>query len=257
MPKKLLLLDINELSSLIAGFWKKSKIFQSEAQFQFELAWELKKYYDCEVFLEDLTMIINISKGKSQQKVYTDIVLEKGDYRVAIELKYKTAPLIYGSVMLFKHGATDLGRFDYLWDVHRLELLASPTTKVPLEKKQIAGMTGIRENDVDIKVIKKCDKGFAILLTNEISYWEKSYNKCSTIDSEFCFAETDSRLYDKVLDWKKTVVGYPKTVVGTFRGRSINLLKAYGYQWKQYCKVVAAKNNEFKYIIIETNREKS
>ena len=36
-------LDKKELTEIIQCFGKNKKIFQSEAQFQFDLAWELKK----------------------------------------------------------------------------------------------------------------------------------------------------------------------------------------------------------------------
>ena len=61
------------------------RIFNSEAQFQFELAWKIKEEFDCEVRLEELS---RISEGK---KDYTDVILEKDGLRIALELKYKTA----------------------------------------------------------------------------------------------------------------------------------------------------------------------
>ena len=85
-------LDAQTLSEIIKEF--NGKIFQSEAQFQFELAWKLNEKYgngdNLAVELEDMGMYEKEGE-KVKQKSYTDIVVKQGKYRVAIELKYKTA----------------------------------------------------------------------------------------------------------------------------------------------------------------------
>ena len=132
--KSLKELDIVGLDSILYLWGQEKKVFQSEAQFQFNLAWRLQELYDCEAKLEDLTVVVtrkNKSDKDLMQKVYTDIVLLKDDYSVAIELKYKTATLNHKDILLFKHGATDLGGYDFWWDVNRLELLVTPTKKAP------------------------------------------------------------------------------------------------------------------------------
>ena len=162
-------LTTKKLSEIIKEFGEKPKIFQSEAQFQFDLAWKLREQFDCEVKLEELTAVLTMkkdtnanekkdSKTKSKiKKIYTDIVLEKDDYRVAIELKYKTATLQNAQKALFllNHGAVDLGRYDFLWDVNRVEFL--------LDKE----MNRFIDKEMDLSMRKECNKGFAILLTNE------------------------------------------------------------------------------------------
>ena len=220
--KSLKELDVSGLESILYLWGQEKKVFQSEAQFQFNLAWRLQELYDCEAKLEDLTVVVtrkNKSDKEFMQKVYTDVVLVKDDYYVAIELKYKTATLKHKDILLFNHGASDLGRYDFLWDVNRLELLVDP----------------------------------AILLTNEKGYWKKSYNdEKETIDKQFCIGEADGCLYGKTLDWKKKNGEYTNTIKNTSRARSIVLNKAYHYQWKPYCELSAAENNNFKYLIIET-----
>ena len=57
------------------------KVFHSEADFQFSLAWKIKENYpEYEIFLE---WPVSIKK----QIIYVDIVLEKDDKIIPIELK--------------------------------------------------------------------------------------------------------------------------------------------------------------------------
>lgn len=247
--KPLNILDSNSLSSLLSEFGNKPVIFQSESQFQFDLAWRLQEEYDCKVLLEDLSMVITREKG-SKQKIYTDIILEHPEYRIAIELKYKTAEIESGDIILLNHGATDLGRFDYLWDVHRVEMLVD----------SIIVNTEMQTSNVsDISIRKPCDKGFAILLTNEKSYWEKCWQTCGdTIDRQFCIGtnkkDGTGQLFSNTVNWRINKGQYPKTVGGTARGRSIPLKKQYSYQWKDYSILQSGKDTSiFKYLIIETN----
>ena len=137
MSKKALIdLTTEGLSKILEEFGCSKTIFQSEAQFQFDLAWALREKFNCKVKLEELTAVLTMendtnvnekkdSKTKTKiKKIYTDIVLEKDDYRVAIELKYKTSTLQNAQKALFllNHGAVDLGRYDYLWDVNILNI---------------------------------------------------------------------------------------------------------------------------------------
>ncbi|MBR0169330.1 MAG: hypothetical protein IJQ14_00630 [Bacteroidales bacterium] len=244
--KSLKELDIVGLDSILYLWGQEKKVFQSEAQFQFNLAWRLQELYDCEAKLEDLTVVVtrkNKSDKDLMQKVYTDIVLLKDDYSVAIELKYKTATLNHKDILLFKHGATDLGRYDFWWDVNRLELLVTPTKKAP---------KNLNAKSEETNVYRHCTKGFAILLTNENDYWKKSYRK-DTIDKQFCISEADGCLLSKTLDWKKVNGEYTKTIKNTSRAHSIVLNEAYSYHWESYCELPTEKNNIFKYLMIEVH----
>ena len=109
------------------------KLYRNEAQLQFDLAWEIrkelgnKKISDWHVELEYLsaTSTKTGKKGKEITKsYYTDIMLlsDIGEF-IPIELKYKTKSLINGKKVLKTQGAQDLGRFDFLWDVHRIQSL--------------------------------------------------------------------------------------------------------------------------------------
>lgn len=245
-------LNDERLSEIIKGF--QGKIFQSEAQFQFDLAWRIQEIYGAEtkVNLEDMRMVKKNSEGKIIQKSYTDIVVEQGGYSVAIELKYKTAEYNNKAefIQLFDHGAVDLGRYDYLWDVHRIEQL---TGKLTQDNK---------ENDDRVGVLKKCDKGFAVLLTNEEKYWKETGIKKEVIDRQFHFSEAAKKLLGKKMSWEKDgdTKEFPKTVLTksgkpSFRAQPIVLKKAYGYQWFDYRKALPGetKQGTFRFVIIEVN----
>ena len=249
-------LDKNALSKIIRGF--ANKIFQSEAQFQFDLAWKLQQEGWGKAKLEDMRMKVNKNNGKIG-KCYTDIVLEQGGYSVAIELKYKTAEYIdpNNRIYLLDHDAVDLGRYDYLWDVHRIELLA--------------GKGNNKEMDGEVEVLEGYNKGFAVLLTNEKNYWDKKYmkpeNGSQVNDNQFrigCINGRGGQLFDKDLDWKRDAVKYPnnyhyypatvltKTIAKnpTSYAQPIHLSQAYKYEWEDYL-VTSQQNGDFKFVIIE------
>lgn len=234
-------LDTKVLSDVIKDFGKVNRIFQSEAQFQFDLAWKLHKHFpNCQVKFEDMRAVVKDANGVLKKKFYTDIVMEQEDYSVAIELKYKTDDYsdMGKGIYLFEHGAVDLGRYDYLWDVHRVELLMG------------------KGNIGDVEFLpnkKRCDRGFAVLLTNEEKYWGKSYSdKIHTMDHQFKFGINTPQLFSKDLYWEQTKKGNypPPTINGTFRNQRIQLSKRYDYKWMDYCNV-QQKNGIFKFVIIE------
>lgn len=275
-------LDAKALAGVIKYFGNINRFFHSEAQFQFELAWRLQESYDCKANLEDLTVLVKGDKKKGGdkdkiiQKMYTDIVLENNNYRVAIELKYKTASFECHSngqeIHLFRHGAADLGRFDYLMDVNRLELLVY-SEKAMNELELLNKFFTVKE----IEVKKKCNKAFAVLLTNESAYWEKSHKTTNlgknidvTMDYQFRIGANCrcgcGRLYSKKLCWynscnkdasgSKKYIGdnLPKTVKGTFRGRTLQLMSNYSYKWNSYLKYYSDSREElFKFVIIEVS----
>ena len=262
--KPLETLDSDSLSLLLEEFGRKPKVFQSEAQFQFDLAWRLQEDYDCIVKLEDLTVVIDKKENekKSKQKIYTDITLERDGYVIAIELKYKTAAMTQGNdILLFNHGAADLGRYDFLWDVNRLELLVHPSKEV-LEKaiaKEYAPQVSI-----DFPKLKRCNKGFAIILTNEDDYWKIGHENCKedVIYKQFCIGGDTctgkGQLYSTNMDWGKDrkTDKYTSAVVNSPRARRLQLQEAYSYQWRDYCQVPTdnGKNGLFKYMIISINQ---
>ena len=110
-------------------------------------------------------------KPFTAERTYLDIWLP--EMRVAIELKYKTRKLKLlrdgESYALRDHGAQEWGRYDFLKDIERLErLCALPNARA----------------------------GFAVLLTNDGSYWEDRARRTTT-DAAFQLHEGRTRYAQK------------------------------------------------------------
>ncbi len=128
-------------------------VFHNEADFQFALAWEIQKQYnEFEVRLE--------YKVPGFDKRYTDIWIME-PHPIAIELKYKPISTILEvnkeCFELKQQGAQDLGRYDVLKDLQRIE-----------------------------DIVKKYPSttGYVILLTNDHLYWNTPM-KINSVDKEF------------------------------------------------------------------------
>jgi len=131
-------------------------IFHSEADFQHHLAWQIhREFEDAELRLE-----YPLSKNNSNRWEYCDILL-KSPCHVGIELKYKTTSMRRvvnkERFELKNQGAQDIGRYDFLKDISRLENWC--------EQGRI-------------------DSGCAIILTNDHLYWTPLQN-LNTVDRNF------------------------------------------------------------------------
>ena len=120
---------------------KNRKWFVSEADFQLELAWTIKKLYpSVQVRLEYIPSF--------DQKMHIDILVIMNSKWIPIELKYKTKEIIVsdddGSYKLKNHSAKDVNCYLYLYDIHRIEI--------------------IRENKPEF------EEGYTVFLTNDLSY---------------------------------------------------------------------------------------
>ncbi len=235
-------LDLSLLNQLMQKMANDKKIFQNEAQFQFDLAWEIRNALekdDYKVFLEVWTSSEQKTNKKNKQynkKFYTDIVVSHPTEKdVAIELKYKTKNLNCDNnkVDLKSHLAFDFGRYDFLYDVKRNENLV---------------------------ISKQCRKhfdfikGYAIFLTNESSYWNNKSQK--NMDAEFVLGIIkNDNVYIKNGDkkWKDIT----DNVFNSWRRDIIHLDNTYNNtKWEDYkpcgsCNT-CNENKEFKYLILET-----
>lgn len=237
--------NLDELKKIMLEFSKKPRIFNSEAQFQFELAWRINELFDCDVLLEEISRIYHSEKElksgeikKYLKKDYTDIILKKDDLCIAIELKYKTAILQLEQLTLSHHGAVDLGAYDFMWDINRLQML-----------------TGKSEDETVYQI--RCDRGYAVILTNDKNYWKSNENNKKRIHREFvfcgdkdgkgCLKQGEHSWFDK--DGKRG--NYPDAVKG-FRRNPINLRKDYQYQWTPY-PPLPGENGEFKFMIVKVD----
>ena len=192
------------------------KVFHSEADFQFSLAWKIKENYPkYEIFLEWPVPI-------KKQIIYVDIVLEEDDKIIPIELKYKTKKLEHASFNLKTQGAKDLACYDYLKDIERVESLIGP----------------------------KFEKGFSIFLTNDLGYLNEpnsnpGYNE---------FSIHNARKIDKnsSLNWGESAgEGTRKG-----RKDPITLKFDYQFKWNDYSDLKSkSSNDKFKYLISEIPNE--
>lgn len=143
-----------DVPGLMENLSEERPIFHSEADFQHALAWQLhKEMPNDEIRLE--------YKPFQDERMYLDIWIRSQAVGVAIELKYLTKDLKLEwddeSFALRDQGAQDLGRYDFLKDVQRLEHV----------------MYGLRPAKV----------GYAVLVTNAPPYWKPPLR--TTIDAAF------------------------------------------------------------------------
>ncbi len=195
------------------------KRYSCEAQFQFELAWELKKYFELQK-KNDYHVFLEYPSQDKDRKRY-DIVIRKDNAHCVIELKYKTKdqPDLYYdgvAVELKNQAAQDLGRYDFLKDVMRIE--------------------SFEENNPN----KKLDCGYAVLLANDSTYWEREGS--TTLYRDFS-------LYNKreipntslKWNWKDEV---KESTVGKNRVDELNIKGHYTVNWQPF-------NDKFKYLIFK------
>lgn len=158
----------SDLEKIIDSFADIGLVFSNEQDFQFQLGKELKKLsFVKEVYFEMLSLknsylyiqqeLMKDPKYKLTRDVkeYYDLIVELDDGTyVAIELKYKTPQKIcfyetkFGKFITLSQGAYDLGAYDFLEDISRLEKIN--TRYFP---------NGI-----------KISKGYCIFLTNDKNY---------------------------------------------------------------------------------------
>ena len=193
-------------------------IFHSEADFQHALAWEIhKKFPQASVRLE-LPVKVN------QQSLHIDIWVVTDVEILAIELKYKTKMLTHlinnEQFKLKDQRAQDIGRYDFIKDIQRLEYLA-------LDRRNVTG--------------------YAILLTNDPSYWQNS-SSSKTVDAELGLQ--DGRILGGHLNWGD------KASDGTRKNREQTLfLKGkYTLDWKDFSIVEEKANGVFRQLTVQVEK---
>lgn len=202
-----------DLIELLESLARVRPVFHSEADFQHAFAWLIhQRWPNANVRLE-------FRPPWLATRTYLDAWIEDSDGAVAIELKYKTRGLGISianeTFDLLNQGAQDLGRYDFLKDVHRLEAVAASRS----------GVTG-----------------YAILLTNDSAYWLAQSRE--TVDSAFRLA--DGREIKGELAWSE-LAG-----VGTIRSResSLSLAGAYSLAWRDYATVASSAYGRFRYLSV-------
>lgn len=204
------------ITAAINNLKNKRDIFHSEADMQFAFGWELG------LMIPELKIRFEQPfEGKS-----IDILYYQNDDIIAVELKYKTALLEkrnhHGENFLLKdHAAIDIGRFDVLKDISRVESFIQ------------SGFA---------------TKGYVLFITNCSSYWENaSYaGSQNTDDNEFRLKQ--DRIINGSLKWpsQAKITTYGKERIG---GLTIN--GKYLVKWEPYSNFEGLRNGEFKYLLFE------
>ena len=205
------MLDINRLMASLA---ETRKVFHSEADFQHALAWRIQEAMpESRVRLE-----VDVLHVQHQRR-FLDIWLPVEG--IAIELKYKTRgfEVVQGdeSFVLRNQSAQTQGRYDFIRDIHRLELMRSQ--------------------------LKQWKAGYAVLLTNDSSYWKDSARR-DTVDADFRVHE--GRAVSGELTWAASAKP------GTVRGREspIEIHGPYRLRWQQYSSFPGKSYGSFQYLAV-------
>ena len=259
----------NMLKDIMEEFGEDNRIFVSEKDFQLELAWAIKekakkegkedkvyvKLEYCPTNLEVKYNIFNDNEDKANKenkkdkkdnekitKMYIDILVIYDKKWYPIELKYKTKEIrnkknpeeylivdeFEEDIRLTNQDAQDQGRCKFLFDVKRLEILK--------EKRD-----------------DKFAKGFAILLTNDMSYFSDKNNiKENLKDKDFRL--WNLRKLRGSYKWNKAKKGTVGSCPFTFEIKT-----DYQLEEKEYTDLNAKEdkytNAKFKYFIVEIEKD--
>jgi hypothetical protein len=207
-----------DIEKSLQCLFEEGRVFVSEADFQFAYAWKIKELYPgANIRLEYIPWLYD-------KNMHIDIAVFINGQLVPIELKYKTKGFtgIVGNdnITLKNQGAQDVGRYDFLYDVQRME--------------------GITKSG-----LYPIEKAYAVMLTNDSGYWiksNKSGTNSRTVDDEF-------RIHEGIIitgqrAWK------PEAGAGTRRNREapINIQGNYHIIWNDYN---PASECMFRYTIVE------
>lgn len=208
------MLAIHDCLKALAG---ERPLFHSEADFQHALAWQIQQ------LLPDAKIRLELPlKGETRR--YLDIAVQDGADRVLIELKYKTRSFRVRAsdeeFILRDQGAQDVGRYDFLKDIERLETM-------------LAEQVG--------------NRGYAILLSNDHGYWTQA--RSHTVDAAFRLHEES--LLSGTRHWDQN------TAAGTMRGREapIRLRDKYHNRWRDYSQVTEGVGGQFRYLLHEVRSD--
>ena len=198
--------------SLLATLAESRKVFHSEADFQHALAWQIHK------IAPDRRVRLEVDAFPDQDRRRSlDIWIPVDG--IAIELKYVTRKLELEqdgeSFALRNHSAQDTRRYDFLMDIQRLETMLS----------------------------NRCKVGYAVLLTNDSSYWKIPATR-DTVDAAFRIHE--GRDISGELAWAA------RAGSGTVRGREspIKLRGSYRLSWQDYSTFVGRPYGKFRYLAV-------
>jgi hypothetical protein len=208
------------ITDVLSSLAQQRSIFHSEADFQHAFAWEIHSR------MPNAAIRLEFPVANQNKLLHVDIWITQHEQILALELKYKTRALAHAvgdeSFKLLNQSAQDIGRYDFIKDVQRLEYL-------------------VGEHHRAI--------GYAILLTNDSSYWTPPRNT-SFIDADFRVPE--GRILNGTLRWKA------HAAIGTMRGRedSLEISGSYPLRWGEYSQPAITSYGRFRYLAIKVEPER-
>lgn len=189
--------------------------FHSEADFQHALAWKIHELHP------ESKIRLEVPSGRFDKRERIDILVRMPDCNYALELKYKKRKLECliddENFVLSNDGAQDIGRYDFIKDLARLE-------------RYVASV----KNTV----------GWAVLLTNDDLYWKESPRG---INSAAFFLHEGRELDSRIL-----LAWHERTGQGTMRNRTeaFQLGANYRISWKNYSSIPNRPNAMFRYLAL-------
>ncbi len=202
-----------DLDAAMAALSERRPVFHSEADFQHALAWLLQERFP------NARIRLEYRAPHQPQRGYVDIWASGGAEHIGIELKYKTRAIktTVGDedFDLLNQAAQDIGRYDTLKDIQRLE-------------RVVAAIPSSR--------------GFVVLLTNDSSYWMAGRD--ATVDAAFRLYE--GRTLEGSLSWSE------RASAGTRRSREAPLSFDGRYEcaWRPYSTVRSPRFGAFRYLLV-------
>lgn len=195
----------------MARLSKRRPIFHSEADFQHELAWEIRKA------IPNSQVRLEYPLGLAEQRASRlDIWLPNEE--IAIELKYCTRKFTCTwnseSFELKGQSAQDTRRYDFLKDIQRLEQTAAKS-------------------------------GVALLLTNEPLYWQPP-TKGWESTGDAAFRVHEGRCVQGIAAWSERASD--GTTSG--RRAPICLNGCYTIHWQDYGTITNQKGGHFRYVVV-------
>lgn len=212
-----------DIPCLLVQLARRRPIFHSEADFQHELAWQIRRCHPCVDIRLEVPFDIDGSNdsGKGRTRGALDILIRHRRRKMALELKYMCAPLSHEidgeSFELKNQGAHDIRCYDVWKDVMRMERFVKD---------------------------HKNASAAVIALTNDSKYW----NGPKKSDAYYAqFSLKDKRNVSGTLNWDG------RASDGTKKGReeSINLENNYEIRWKYYSDIGnGKKRGKFRYLYL-------
>lgn len=211
-------MEIRDITQILTALAADRPIFHSEADFQHSLGWEIHKRFP------SARMRLEMPFRSASGSMYLDIFFVFDGMPHGIELKYKTRLLNAISngenYHLKDQSAQDLGRYDFLLDVKRIE--------------DLVGQGLI-------------DRGASLFLTNDSAYW-KSPRHPDTIDADFRLH--DGRVVQGTLGWGS------KASKGTTNGReaAISIRQTYRLSWRDYSEFGGDSYCQLRYLLVTVRK---